>query len=73
MFSSYIVRSNNSLKTNPPNADKNLSVHGSDWLWAVLSLAPYGYWSEQDKGNYIPAITSTLQGIIRRIHKAEVD
>ncbi|RPD53281.1 heat shock protein 30 [Lentinus tigrinus ALCF2SS1-7] len=29
---------NHALDINPPNADYNLSTHGSDWLWAVFSL-----------------------------------
>ncbi|KAI0742225.1 heat shock protein 30 [Daedaleopsis nitida] len=29
---------NQALDVNPPNADYNLSTHGSSWLWAVFSL-----------------------------------
>ena len=38
MFTFLISRKNNALKTNPPNADKFPSVHGSDWLWVVTAL-----------------------------------
>ncbi|KAH9951226.1 heat shock protein 30 [Amylocystis lapponica] len=29
---------NAALNLNPPNADLNLSTHGSDWLWAAFSI-----------------------------------
>ncbi|GBE81920.1 heat shock protein 30 [Sparassis latifolia] len=29
---------NKALQINPPNANINLSTHGSDWLWAVFSI-----------------------------------
>jgi bacteriorhodopsin len=29
---------NHALDVNPPNADKSLTVHGSDWLWAVTAI-----------------------------------
>ena len=38
MFISIRARSNNALNINPPNADRTLSTHGSDWLWAVTAL-----------------------------------
>jgi len=31
-------RDNDALNVNPPNADRNLSVGGSDWLWAVTAV-----------------------------------
>ncbi|KAM3074328.1 D-3-phosphoglycerate dehydrogenase 2 [Clarireedia jacksonii] len=39
-FSSILQRSssNNALNINTPNADRNLTVHGSDWLWAVTAI-----------------------------------
>jgi bacteriorhodopsin len=33
-----LIRSNDALKINPPVADHNLTVHGSDWLWAVTAI-----------------------------------
>ncbi|KAI9765226.1 MAG: hypothetical protein M1840_007718 [Geoglossum simile] len=33
-----LARSNDALKVNPPNADKSLTVHGSNWLWAVTAV-----------------------------------
>ena len=33
-----MARSNDPLNINPPNANRNLSVHGSDWLWAVTAV-----------------------------------
>ena len=40
LFSSLLQRSssNNALNINTPNADRNLTVHGSDWLWAVTAI-----------------------------------
>lgn len=32
------VRSNDALDINPPAGDQHLSVHGSDWLWAVTAI-----------------------------------
>ncbi|KAH9838298.1 heat shock protein 30 [Rhodofomes roseus] len=29
---------NQAVSMNPPNAQENLSTHGSDWLWAVFSI-----------------------------------
>lgn len=37
-FSSILERSNDALDINIPNADRNLTVHGSDWLWAVTAI-----------------------------------
>jgi len=38
-MSTIITRSGNDvLNINRPNADRNLSVHGSDWLWAVTAV-----------------------------------
>lgn len=31
-------RRNNALDINPPNANRKLSEHGSDWLWAVTAV-----------------------------------
>ncbi|PKK48010.1 hypothetical protein CI102_5511 [Trichoderma harzianum] len=31
-------RGNGALTTNPPAGDQHLSVHGSDWLWAVFAV-----------------------------------
>jgi bacteriorhodopsin len=31
-------RRNNALDINPPNANRKLSEHGSDWLWAVMAV-----------------------------------
>lgn len=31
-------RSNDALNVNPPGGNRQLSVHGSDWLWAVTAL-----------------------------------
>jgi bacteriorhodopsin len=31
-------RRNNALSINPPNANRNLSVRASDWLWAVTAV-----------------------------------
>ncbi|KAH8677425.1 hypothetical protein BX600DRAFT_479259 [Xylariales sp. PMI_506] len=33
-----IIRSNEALEINPPEASDALSVHGSDWLWAVTAI-----------------------------------
>lgn len=32
------VRTNDALNINPPAGDEHLSVHGSDWLWAVTAI-----------------------------------
>jgi len=32
------ARANDALDVNRPNADRNLTVHGSDWLWAVTGV-----------------------------------
>lgn len=32
------ARANDALNVNPPAGDSRLSVHGSDWLWAVLAV-----------------------------------
>lgn len=32
------VRTNDALNINPPEGDQHLSVHGSDWLWAVTAI-----------------------------------
>ncbi|KIH91581.1 hypothetical protein SPBR_01941 [Sporothrix brasiliensis 5110] len=32
------LRSNDALNINPPAGDEHLSVHGSDWLWAVFAV-----------------------------------
>jgi len=38
-MASLLARANNdALKINPPTANNSLTVHGSDWLWAVTSL-----------------------------------
>ncbi|TKA53312.1 hypothetical protein B0A53_04330 [Rhodotorula sp. CCFEE 5036] len=34
----FLVKRNNALELNPPNANYNLTTHGSDWLWAVFSV-----------------------------------
>jgi len=31
-------RDNDALRTNPPNANKHLTTHGSNWLWAVTAV-----------------------------------
>jgi len=31
-------RANDALNANPPAGDEQLSVHGSDWLWAVMAV-----------------------------------
>lgn len=31
-------RSNHALDVNPPAGHQHLSVHGSDWLWAVTAV-----------------------------------
>lgn len=31
-------RDNNALNINRPNANRSLTVHGSDWLWAVMAV-----------------------------------
>jgi len=33
-----LARSNDALNVNPPTASNNLTVHGSDWLWAVTAV-----------------------------------
>jgi bacteriorhodopsin len=33
-----VVRGNDALDINPPDATNSLTVHGSDWLWAVTAL-----------------------------------
>ena len=33
-----LARSNNALNVNPPTAANHLTVHGSDWLWAVTAV-----------------------------------
>jgi len=38
MSAVILERGNDALNVNRPNADRNLSVHGSDWLWAVTAL-----------------------------------
>lgn len=35
MSPALFERDNNALKVNPPAGHQHLSVHGSDWLWAV--------------------------------------
>jgi len=37
-FSDILERSNDALRINHPNANRNLSVAGSDWLWAVTAV-----------------------------------
>jgi len=37
-MSAIVERGNGALTVNPPNANRNLSVHGSDWLWAVTAV-----------------------------------
>lgn len=34
----FLVKRNNALELNPPNANYNLTTHGSDWLWAVFCV-----------------------------------
>lgn len=36
----YIIqaRVNDALNINPPAGDQRLSVHGSNWLWAVTAI-----------------------------------
>jgi bacteriorhodopsin len=34
----FVRRHNNALDINPPNANRKLSEHGSDWLWAVMAV-----------------------------------
>ena len=33
-----VLRDNDALDINPPAGDSNLSVGGSDWLWAVTAF-----------------------------------
>jgi len=33
-----LARGNDALNINPPAGDNYLSVHGSDWLWAVTAV-----------------------------------
>ncbi len=35
---SFIARSNDALKVNPPVGNRVLTVAGSDWLWAVTAV-----------------------------------
>ncbi|KAH8810589.1 heat shock protein 30 [Xylogone sp. PMI_703] len=35
---SILARTNDALRINPPTADNNLTVGGSDWLWAVTAV-----------------------------------
>jgi bacteriorhodopsin len=35
---SFIARSNDALNVNPPVGNRVLTVHGSDWLWAVTAV-----------------------------------
>lgn len=37
-MASVLARSNDALNVNPPSADNSLTVHGSDWLWAVTAI-----------------------------------
>jgi len=37
-FLPVIGRDNDALRTNPPNANRHLSTHSSDWLWAVTAV-----------------------------------
>lgn len=37
-MSFILERSNDALRTNPSNANRNLSTGGSNWLWAVTAL-----------------------------------
>jgi bacteriorhodopsin len=38
MTSFLEVRGNDALNVNPPNADRYLTVNGSNWLWAVFAV-----------------------------------
>ncbi|XMA13639.1 hypothetical protein WAI453_006430 [Rhynchosporium graminicola] len=38
MSAMHFIRDNDSLDVNRPNADRNLSVNGSNWLWAVTAV-----------------------------------
>jgi len=33
-----VLRGNDALETNPPNADRHLTTNGSDWLWACTAV-----------------------------------
>ncbi|KAI0137328.1 heat shock protein 30 [Xylariales sp. AK1849] len=33
-----IIRANDALGVNPPTGNDNISLHGSDWLWAVTAI-----------------------------------
>jgi len=37
-MSAIVERGNDALNVNPPTANRSLSVHGSDWLWAVTAV-----------------------------------
>jgi len=38
-----LERSNDALKINPPGATHALTVHGSDWLWAVTAIYIFSF------------------------------
>lgn len=40
---SLLTRSNDALNVNPPVGNRHLTVHGSDWLWAVCAIYTFSF------------------------------